>query len=372
MNFIVSSGSLLKHLQTISGAISSTTVLPILEDFLFEIEKNQLTVYATDLETTMITRLEITCNESGKIAVPARILLDTLKTLPEHPVKFHVDAKTLAVELTTDSGKYKLTGENPDEFPKIPKADGVSNISIQASALSGAITKTIFAVSNDELRPQMTGVLFQLDDKGMTFVSTDAHKLVKLHRADVKSQKAQQFIVPKKALGLLKSSLPSGEISVDVSFNKSNAFFQYKDTQLICRLIDAQYPDYNAVIPLNNPNKLSLDRLEFLNSLRRIMIYSNKTTYQVVLNITGSELKVSAQDLDFSNEAHERLSCAYEGEDMDIAFNAKFLVEMLGVIDAQDIEIELSQPSRAGVLRPTDKAEHEDLMMLVMPVMINV
>ena len=371
MKFIVSTTSLLKSLQTINGVINSNSVLPILEDFLFEINKGKLTIFATDLETSMSTELKVEAKDNGRIAIPARIFLDTLKTLPEQPLTINVDEKTFGVEITSETGKYKLSGENPDDFPKIPQPEAVTEINIPSSALSYAIAKTIFAVSSDDLRPAMTGVLFQISNEGMTFVSTDAHKLVKLNRSDVKAAKSAQFIVPKKALGLLKGALPASDAPVNVSYNKSNAFFIFDNTKLICRLIDANYPDYNAVIPQNNPNKLSINRLEFQNAMRRISIYSNKTTYQVILNIAGSELKISAQDLDFSNEANERLTCNYEGGDMDIAFNARFLIEMLGVLDSDDIEIELSTPTRAGILRPTEKNANEDLLMLVMPVMIN-
>lgn len=371
MKFIVSTTGLLKSLQTISGVVNSSSVLPILEDFLFEIKGNQLTVFATDLETSMSTSLTVEAKENGRIAIPAKILLETLKTLPEQPLTISVDEKTFGVEITSETGKYKLSGENPDDFPKVPKPEAVTEINLPAGVLSASIARTLFAVSNDDLRPAMTGVLFQVSPDGLTFVSTDAHKLVKLVREDVKAAKEARFIVPKKALNLLKSSLPANETAVLVSYNKSNAFFEYNDTKLICRLIDANYPDYNAVIPQNNPNKLSINRLEFQNALRRISIYSNKTTYQVILSIAGSELKISAQDLDFSNEASERLTCSYEGNDMEIAFNARFLIEMLGVLDSGDIEIELSTATRAGVLRPVEKAEHEDLLMLVMPVMIN-
>jgi DNA polymerase-3 subunit beta len=371
MKFIVSTTSLLKSLQVISGVINSSSVLPILEDFLFEIKDGKLMIFATDLETSMSTEVRVESKDSGKIAIPAKILLDTLKTLAEQPLTFKVDGKTFGVEITSETGKYKLSGENPDDFPKIPQAEGVTEVNISASLLSRAVAETLFAVSNDDLRPAMTGVLLQVSPEGTTFVSTDAHKLVRLRREDVKASKASQFILPKKALGLLKNGLPISETAVNISYNKSNAFFSFENTKLICRLIDANYPDYNAVIPTNNPNKLTVNRLEFQNALRRISIYSNKTTYQVILSIAGSELKISAQDLDFSNEANERLTCNYEGADMDIAFNARFLIEMLGVLTSNDIEIELSTPTRAGVLRPVEKQEGEDLLMLVMPVMIN-
>jgi DNA polymerase-3 subunit beta len=372
MNFVVSTSALLKSLQLISGVVNSSSVLPILEDFLFEIKGGKLRVSATDLETSMSTELGVESKDNGKIAIPAKMILETLKTLSEQPLTFKVDEKTFAVEIVSETGNYKLSGENPSDFPKIPQSDDTAEVSISAAVLSESISSSLFAVSNDDLRPAMTGVLFQTDEEGTTLVATDAHKLVKLIRTDVKSPKAASFIMPKKALTLLKSSLPHSETSVKVAFNKSNAFYSFDNTNLICRLIDAQYPDYNAVIPTGNGNKLTIERLELQNALRRISIYSNKTTYQVVFSIAGSELKISAQDLDFSNEAHERLACVYEGNDMDIAFNARFLIEMLGVLTSKEIVIELSTPTRAGVIRPIEHDAEEDLLMLIMPVMINV
>ncbi|MCS6934803.1 MAG: DNA polymerase III subunit beta [Chitinophagales bacterium] len=371
MNFIVSTSSLLKNLQSIYGVVSTNSVLPILEDFLFEIKNGNLTVSATDLETSMITELKVESKDNGKIAIPARILMDTLKTLPEQPLSFRIDKNNFSVEISTETGRYKLSGENPEDFPKIPVPDGVTEIQMPAAVISYAIGHTLFAVSTDDLRPAMTGVLFQLAPEGITFVSTDAHKLVKLTRTDVKAAKAAQFIVPKKALNLLKGSLPDNETAVNIGYNKNNAFFRFENTKLVCRLIDATYPDYNAVIPYNNPNKLTVNRLEFLNALRRVSIYANKTTHQVVLSIAGNTLKISAQDLDFSNEASEQLNCSYDGKDMDIGFNARFMIEMLGVIPSVEIDLEMSSPSRPGVLRPVEKQENEDMLMLMMPVMIN-
>ncbi|NNC94940.1 MAG: DNA polymerase III subunit beta, partial [Chitinophagales bacterium] len=333
MKFIVSSTNLLKQLQLISGVIGSNTVLPILEDFLFDIDKNELTIYATDLEISMSTKLSIESKQSGKIAIPAKILIDTLKTLPEQPITFTVDDKSYGVELSSENGKYKLAGENPDDFPKIPQAEDTTDTKIVASVLGKAINKTLFAVSNDELRPAMTGVFFQLAPEGLTFVSTDAHKLVRYKRSDAASEKAASFIIPKKALSLLKGALPPDDTSVNIAYNSSNAFFSFGDINLICRLVDAKYPDYNAVIPTENPNKLEIGRQHLQNTLKRVSIFSNKTTHQVVLNLAGSEMKVSAQDLDFSNEASERLACNYEGEDLQIGFNARFLIEMLSALD---------------------------------------
>lgn len=370
MRFVVSSAQLLKNLQKISGVISTNTVLPILEDFLFDIDNNSLSITATDLDTTMSVSMDVESKESFKVAIPARILLDSLKALPEQPITIAVDETTNGIEITTDNGKYKLSGENSADFPNAPSADDVESVTLMASILNKGISKTLFAASNDELRPAMTGVLFSLSDDGITFVATDAHKLVKYNRSDVTGTPTS-FIVPKKALNLLKAVVPNNETEVAVQYNKSNAFFSFDNIQLICRLIDAKYPDYNAVIPKENPNLLSVQKDDFYSSLRRTSIFSNKTTHQVILKMAGVELTVSAQDLDFSNEASEKLTCEYKGNPMEIGFNAKFLLEMLSALDTSDINIELSTPNRAGIIRPAEIDENEDLLMLVMPVMLN-
>jgi DNA polymerase-3 subunit beta len=371
MRFIVSTSTLLKQLQAVNGASSSSTVLPILENFLFEIKESVLTISATDLQTSMTTSLPVESKEEGKIAIPSKILLETLKTLPDQPIAFTVDDNTFAIEISAGDGKYKLSGENGEDFPKIPVVENASSVNLPASVLAEAINKTIFAVSNDELRPAMTGVYCQLTPQHLTFVSTDAHKLVRYRRMDAKSDSSASFILPKKALTLLKSSLPSDDVNVSVEYNSTSAFFKFGNINLICRLIDERYPDYEAVIPQNNTNKLTVDRALFLNSLRRVVIFANKTTHQVRLKITGSELNISSEDIDFSNEAHERLGCQYEGEDMEIGFNAKFLIEMLNNLSGEEVSIEMSTPNRAGLLFPQTNDENEDVLMLVMPVMLN-
>ncbi|QNL51498.1 DNA polymerase III subunit beta [Olivibacter sp. SDN3] len=371
MRFIVSTSTLLKQLQAVNGASSSSTVLPILENFLFEIKDNGLTISATDLQTSMITSLQVESKEEGKVAIPAKILIETLKTLPDQPIAFSVDMQTYAIEISAGDGKYKLSGENAEDFPKIPVVENPSSVSVPASVLAEAINKTIFAVSNDELRPAMTGVLCQLTPQNTTFVATDAHKLVRYRRSDVRSENVASMILPKKALTLLKSSLPSDDVDVAVEYNNTSAFFKFGNIHLICRLIDERYPDYEAVIPQVNPNKLTIDRVLLLNSLRRVVIFANKTTHQVRLKITGSELHISSEDLDFSNEAHERLSCQYEGEDTEIGFNAKFLIEMLGNLECEEVVLEMSTPNRAGLLLPSVEEENENILMLVMPVMLN-
>lgn len=370
MKFIVSTSALLKNLQMINGVISTNTVLPILEDFLFDIKGGKLTVFATDLETSMSSTLDVESKEDGRIAIPAKIMMDTLRNLPEQPLTFTIDSKNYWVEITSENGKYKLAGENGDDFPRIPVPEDVKKIDMPSATLMRAINQSLFAASNDELRITMTGVLFELGSDYVTFVATDAHKLVKYTRNDVSAEQATSFIVPKKALSLLKGTL-SQDTQVMLSYNPSNAFFDFGSVSLICRLIDGTYPDYSTVIPTDNNNRMTIGRADLLNCLKRISIYSNKTTHQVMLKITGSELQVSAQDLDFSNEANERLNCLYDGEDMEIGFNARFLIEMLGVLESDEVKFELDGPSKAGLILPTDREDNEDILMLVMPVMLN-
>jgi DNA polymerase-3 subunit beta len=370
MKFSVSSSELLKRLQIAGGAIGSNPVLPILEDFLFTISNNRLRIAATDLETSITTEIEVMSDADGSIAVPAKILLETLKALPQQPITFNINEENFGIEITSAYGKYKLAGEDGQDFPNLPQPDSVDSLKIPGAALEHGITKTIFAASNDELRPAMTGVYFQVDFDKLVLVATDAHKLVKYTFNEVSSEASTSFIVPKKALNLLKGALPGNE-DITLSFNSANAFFSFGDTELICRLIDARYPDYNAVIPVDNPNTLSLVRADFQNSLKRIAIYANKTTNQVILNIQENSLTISAQDLDFSNEATEQLACTYSGDALTIGFNAKFLVEMLGVLEADEVKMELSTPTRAGILLPAEPTEGEEILMLVMPVMLS-
>lgn len=371
MKFIVSTNSLLKHLQSVQGVINSSSVLPILDNFLFEIEDKSLTICTTDLNTTMKTSLPIEGKGKAKIAVPSKILLETLKSLPDQPITFSFDDNTFAIEINTDKGKYKLSGENGEDFPAIPEVNRASSFSMPASALLSAVTNTLFAVGTDELRQAMTGVKFELDTNSINFVATDAHKLVLHTIKKIAIEETGGFIVPRKALNLLKSALPGDDTLVTVDHNSTNVFFSFKEIHLVCRLIDQKYPDYTAVIPKDNTNILTINRAEFLNTLRRISIYSNKTTYQVRLKIKGSELQVSAEDLDFSNQADETLACEYSGNDMEIGFNARFLIEMLNTLGGATVRFEMSLPSRPGVMLPTDQEPNEETLMLIMPVMLN-
>ncbi len=371
MKFIVSSSSLLKQLSGINGVITSNPVVPILENFLFEINEGALTITASDLQTSMITEMEVEAKESGSIAVPAKILLETLRNLPEQPVTFSIDEETYSVELSSDNGRYKLAGENATDFPKVPEVSDGYTVEMSSEVLGMAVNNTIFATSNDELRPAMTGVYLQLGETNTTFVATDGHRLIRYRRVDVAADQDNSIIIPRKALNLLKASLPAENTNVSLEFNPANAFFKFNNVKLICRLIDERFPDYENVIPADNTNHMTINRMELLSSLKRISIYANKTTHQVRLKITGSELQISAEDLDFSNEANERLSCDHDGEDIEIGFNARFLLEMLNNLDAKNITLQLSAANRAGLIVPGEKDDNEDILMLVMPVMLS-
>ena len=381
MHFTVSSSALLKQLTAVKGVIASNPVIPILENFLFDIRDKELTVTASDLQTSMVVTLPVEASDNAAIAIPATILMDTLKNMPEQPVTFQLERQTYSVELRSNNGHYKLAGENAVDFPRIPEPRDVTTLQVTTEAIHRAVTNTIFATSNDELRPAMTGVLVQMDDTNSTFVATDGHRLIRYRGAAARRDDGPDgtteahapvsIILPRKALNLLKATLPSDDTELTMSFNRSNAFFSFNNVRMICRLIDERFPDYENAIPLNNPNVLTIERLLLLNSLKRIDIYANKTTHQVRLKITPDELHISAEDLDFSNEANETLSCDFDGTPMEIGFNARFLIEMLNNIHSNMIAIELSTPNRAGLILPKERDENEDVLMLVMPVMLN-
>ena len=373
MNFIVSSSYLLKNLNSISGVITSNPVVPILENVLFEIEGGNLLITASDLQTSVMVELQVESKEDGSIAIPAKILIETLKNLPEQPVTFSIDDQNYNIEINSDNGRYKLAGENSADFPKVPEvSDGYSS-NFNSDVLNSAISNTIYSTSTDELRPAMTGVFFKLSSTGCIFVSTDGHRLVKYVRTDIKGDEVDHdMILPRKSLNLLKSILPTDNSSdIKLDFNASNAYFSFENIKMVCRLIDERYPDYDNVIPSDNNNTVLITKSEILGSLKRISIYANKTTNQVRFKISGSEILISAEDLDFSNEANERISCEHDGDDIEIGFNAKFLIEMLSNIESEKVILKLSEPNRAGLLIPEDINDNEDITMLVMPVMLN-
>ena len=371
MNFIISSSTLLRHLQSISGVLSTSNSLPILDNFLFELENGTLTISASDLENTMKTHVKPDeAKEDGRIAIPAKLLLDTLKNFSDQPLSFQIEKENFGIEISSDYGKYKLVGQNADDFPKSPELEKTNSLKISGKIIANAIDKTLFATGNDELRPVMSGVFCQFSTEKLIFVATDAHKLVRYGRSDASAPNNSDFILPKKPLNLLKQNI-EGDEEVEINYNESTVRFTFDNIELTSRLIDGKYPNYEAVIPNENPNVLTVDRMSFLNSIKRVSIFSNKTTHQVKLKVAGSELSISAEDLDFSNEAKERLTCNYNGDDMEIGFNSKFLLEMLNHINTQEVILEMSEPNKAGILLPSgNENDQEDILMLVMPVMI--
>ena len=375
MKFVVSSTELLSHLSAISKVINSKNTLPILDNFLFFLEENQLTITASDLESTLITSLELeNTSGTGIIAIPAKLMNETLKEFPEQPLTFQLDPETFIIEIFSQNGKFTIVGQNGEDFPQQPilNESVASSINLNHTVLLNGINKTLFATADDELRPVMNGIFIELTSDDMKFVASDAHKLVRYKRFDAKAEKDASFILPKKPASLLKSLLPKEDFDVKLEFDDKNAFFTLSNFKLICRLVEGNYPSYNSVIPTNNPNKLIIDRVEFYNTVRRVSVFSNQASNLVRLKLTENQLVVSAQDIDFSISAVERLNCQYEGDDMEIGFKSTFLQEILSNLSATDVKLELSDPTRAGLLLPAEKEnEEENVLMLLMPMMIN-
>lgn len=371
MKFIVAAPELLEHLTRVNGAIVSKPVLPILDNFLFDIKGGILTISTTDLETSMSTSLKVESKEDILVAIPSRLLMDTVKMLNEQPITFTVNEDTYIIELSTAFGRYKLAGQSGADYPKVPEIESENSFTIPSNVLLRCISKTIFATGNDDLRLNLTGVFVELSDKGINFVATDANRLVKLTRNDVKPGLEHSFILPKKALNLLKSSLTNDVTPIQVDFNKSNVFFTTNNLKLSCRLIDEKYPDYKAVIPQDNNNIIGINRIDFLETVKRVANFSNKTTHQIRIKITGNELAASAEDIELANEANEKRACEYDGEDIEIGFNSRFLMELLANVDHDNVKLRLSTPNRAGLLLPEENEADEEVLMLVMPMMLN-
>ena len=374
MKFIVSSLKLLKNLQALSGVIGSKNTLPILDDFLFQLSEKELKITTSDLDVTMtVSMVPDMVEGTGEVTIPARLLLEIMKNFPDVPITVSIDNNTLTVELIAGDGRYKLAGHKSDEFPQLPVMNDTAVWEIPADVLAKGFEKTVFATGMDEIRPIMSGVLMEMTDSFLTFVATDAHKLVRYRRMDVKSDNVASFIMPKKPINQLKNILSTlADEPVRIEFNKTNASFVFGDYMLICRLIEGRYPNYDAVIPKQNPNQLTIDRQTFLSAIRRVAVFSSKATHQVRFRIAGQELTLTAEDIDFYNEAKERLTCSYEGDDMEIGFNSRFLQEMLSNFDSETVKIEMSAPNRAGIITPVENEnESEDLLMLLMPVMLN-
>ena len=375
MKFIVSSSELLSHLQSVSKAISGKSTIPILDSFLFDLNSGDLTITASDLESTLITKLTLDNSEGdGKIALEAKRLLDILKEFPEQPLTFEIDLESLSTTILSENGKFSIVGAAAEEYPQSLELEEDKSIkfTLNSNILETGISKTIFATANDELRPVMNGIYFQMTENDMTFVASDSHKLVRYRRLDVKADKESSFILPKKPSGLLKGLLSGMDEDVIVEFDDKNAVFSFLGFKLICRLTEGKFPNYESVIPTENPNKLIINRNDLYNTAKRVSVFSNQASNLIKLNLTANELTVSAQDIDFSISAHERLSCQYEGDEMAIGFKSVFLSEILSNLGSNEVVVEMSDPSRAGIMLPFESdSENEDVLMLLMPMMVN-
>ena len=375
MKFVSSSTELLSHLQTVSRVIGSKNTLPILDCIHFNLSENRLTVTASDLETTMKSFLDLdNVDGEGVIAIPAKILIDILRGFSEQPLVFDINMDTFTVVISSSNGRFSIVGQNGDDFPTLPEMNEEEQMEVKISPeiLISGISKAVFATAEDELRPVMNGILIELGEESVTFVASDAHKLVRYHRTDITPGSVKSFILPKKPANLLKNILGKEAEDVTLTFDNKNAVFLLSDYKLVCRLVEGTYPNYSSVIPKNNPNKLTIDRLDFCNSLKRVSVFANQATNLVKLDLANGELTISAQDIDFSISATERLNCIYDGDPITIGFKSLFLIEILTNLPSSDVVMELSDPSRAGLLLPSQTDhEGEDILMLIMPMMIN-
>ena len=368
MKFNVSSSELVKALSAVSGAVPNKATLPILETILFESKDGQLQLTATDLEISIIEFMDADIEEGGAVAIPARRLIETLRQLPDIPVSFEVDEK-FGIRFRTDKGTYKLVGEDPDEFPEVPDLDEGIRLDTTKDVILNAISKTLFAVSSDDLRPAMMGVYFDIGAEESKFVATDGHRLVKYIKTDLKSDEEASFIVPEKALSLVQKALHAEECILTVT--EDHAQFKSGNTIVITRLINEQYPNYESVIPRENDKTMVINKAQMLATVKRVSIFSSSTTRQIRLQLNPDKLTIRAEDIDMSSEAKETISCEYSEDEMEIGFNAKYLADVLGNVDGEEVHFEFSTPNRAGIVKPSEEDENEQMLMLVMPVMLN-
>lgn len=373
MNFKVSSTALTNRLQAISRVINPKPIFPILEDFLFRIEEGKLIVTAADNDTTLEAIIEILeGDENTRIAFPAKTLLDALKAIPEQPLSFSIDENNFATIVKYQNGEYNLVGHNPDEYPTpAVLSEDASKIEIGSTILADELSRTIFATADDELRPVMNGILFDMTTEGATFVASDGHKLVCCKNNDVKAESKASFILPKKPASLFRSLIEKDNSPVAIEFDNRIAKFSLPEFSMVCRLIDGRYPNYNAVIPQNNPHCLTIDRQTMINALRRVSVFSPASSGLIKLRLQENQLFISTKDIDYSTSANEALECQYSGAAMSIGFKAGFLIEILNNMPGQEITFKLADPSRAGVAVPNEQNESESLLMLLMPMVLN-
>jgi DNA polymerase-3 subunit beta len=373
MKFTISSSALLSLLATTGKVISNKSSLPILEYFLMDLKDGVLTVTTSDLETTLIGSISVeNVEQEGTIAAPAKLMLDSLKEFAEMPLTIEVNDTTWEIKITWASGHLSIPGASAVSYPSVQTLGAESKvITLDVDTLINGISHTIFATADDELRPVMNGVYFDFQPESLTFVATDAHKLVKFS-AEQSNDFAASFILPKKPSNLLRNLLAKEEEPVEVTFDAKNVTFQLKNFKLVCRLIEGNYPNYNAVIPAANPNKVLVDRVEFLNGIKRVAVCSNPTTNLIRMDIADNRVNLTAQDIDFSVSANETISCSYEGQNVTIGFKSTFLVEILSNIDTPTVVVELADSTRAGVFKPVyDDKQSSESLMLLMPMMIN-
>lgn len=373
MNFIVSSTTLFSHLQAISRVINSKNSLPILDCILIELQDGTLTMTASDGETTLSTCIEVSdYNGEGKFAISSKTILEALKENPEQPLNFNINPDTLEIIVKYQNGKYSLMAQNGDEFPIAKQmSPSAVNITIAADVMLTGINRCVFATADDELRPVMNGIYFDITQQDVTLVASDGHKLVRNKSYASRGDEKAAFILPKKPSTLLKNILPKEQGDVQISFDDKNALFTLENYQMSCRLIEGRYPNYNSVIPQNNPHKATIDRATFISALKRVSVFSSQASSLIKLSLQENRMTISAQDIDFSTSAEETLACQYDGKAMSIGFKSSFLIEILNNISSQNIIIELADPSRAGVIVPEEQQEDEDLLMLLMPMMLN-
>lgn len=373
MKFTISSSKLFSQLQAVSRVINNKNSLPILDDVLFDLVGNELKLTASDGETTIRTSIEVDGVEgSGKVASAAKLLLETLKEFSEQPLAFTIDENNFAVSMVSQNGTYSFVGVNGNEYPEIPGAEmGARELAIPANVLQSAIEKTIFATADDDLRPVMNGIFFDIAEDKVTMVATDAHRLVRYSNTGVKPGVAASFILPKKPASLLKNLLAKEENEVKVTFGAKNARFEFGSTIIVCRQIEGRFPNYNAVIPQSNQNIVTVDRQTIINACKRVAVFANNGTAQLRLTLTENSIKISAQDIDFSTSAEETITCDYNGTPMAIGFKAPFLIDLLGSITSADVLLKLADPARAGLLLPAENEENEDVLMLLMPMLLN-
>lgn len=373
MRFDVSSTALLSRLQSISKVIASKNSLPILDSFLFDLDGNKLTITASDAETRLVTSVEVMNSKgTGLFAVSAKILLDPLKELPEQPLTFDINDENLEIFIHFQNGKYNFIGQKGDTYPlQKPLIDNAIAIIVDSQMLLNGISRSLFATADDELRPVMNGIYFDIHTDDLTFVASDGHKLVRLRNLSVKSPERASFILPKKPANLLKNLLGKETEMVNIKFDDNNAYVNCANFEMVCRLIEGRYPNYNSVIPQENPFKVTIDRISFLNALKRVSVFSNPASSLVKLQLKESEMVVSAQDIDFSTSAEEKIVCQFDGTELNIGFKATYLIEILSNINSEEVILELADPSRAGLIVPAENEENEDQLMLLMPMMLN-